>query len=426
MNHRSPFLCAALLAGALSAQVPTGTLLVVDWFSAGPFGTNQVAFVDPNGGGVTDVFGVAPFGAPPLQGIARSPGSAGEFFCLGPTAGSLTGIQRVPMGPLAVPGVVDGAPWSFPGGERIRIAGASIYTLAANTIASSPILGGAPTTVVTQANAVDIAVDGVKVWIACGSAASPTTPFPLIEHDLATSQQRVVGSYAGVNRVALDPTGPRLLLGTANGATVVDIATGNVLATQPTSVPVVAVCYTLQGEPVFGESGGLGYTVRRLGLAQPLATQSLASLSDIDVAVAATPSVVPFGVGCGDAGPVSWSANGLPQLGNATFQISIAGGPANTLALLFLGSSRTFSSLHGTLPLELTSFGLSGCELRVAPEVPELFPLDGSGSAVYALPIPASPVFAGTEWAAQAFVRDPFFTPYPFAATAGLAFRINP
>ena len=325
MIQRFPLLCAALLAGAVSAQVPTGALVVVDWFSAGPFGANDFYFVDPDGGGVTDVFGIAPFGAPPINGVARNPVNGGEFFCMAPTVGTMTGIQRVTMGPLAVPGTVDGSAWSYPGGERIRCAGGAIFTLAANVIDSSSVVGGAPTTVVTQANAVDIAVDGVKLWIACGSAASPTTPFPLIEHDLATSQQRVVGSYAGVNRVALDPTGPRLLLGTANGATVVDIATGNVLVTQPTVGPVVAVCYTLQGDPVFGESAGLGYSVWRLGLTQPLLTHDLASLTDIDVASAVTPSVVPFGFGCGNAGPVSWSTNGLPQLGNAAFQIAVTG-----------------------------------------------------------------------------------------------------
>ena len=426
MIQRFRCLGAVLLAGALSAQVPTGSLVVVDWFSAGPFGANQFWFVDPAGGGATEVYGVTPFGSPPINGVACGASNGAEFFCVAPTIGTLNGIQRVPMNAVAQPGVVDGSAWSQLGGERIRIVGSDVYTLAAGVIERSPLAGGPPVVVVTESDAVDIATDGTKLWIACGSPLNPTVLYPLIEHDLQTAQQRTVGLFAGLNRIALDPTGPRLLLGLAASAMVVDIATGNVLTSQVTGNAVVAVCYTLQGDAVIGESLGLGYTIHRLGAVQPLHSHSLASLSDLDVARAVTPSAVPFAAGCGNGGGVQWNVNGLPQLGNSSFRMSITGGGANTLALLFLGGSRTFSSLHGTLPLELTAYGAPGCNLLVDPQVPLLFPLDATGAAGYTLPIPASSAFVGTEWSAQAFVEDPSFSPYLFAGSPGLAFTINP
>jgi hypothetical protein len=76
--------------------------------------------------------------------------------------------------------------------------------------------------------------------------------------------------------------------------------------------------------------------------------------------------------------------------------------------------------------MDLTAYGAPGCSLLIDPLVGILLVASFTGGASTTLAIPANPTFAGTEWFAQAFVFDPNLQPYQFAATSGLAFRLNP
>ncbi|MBL8748577.1 MAG: hypothetical protein JNK78_05415 [Planctomycetes bacterium] len=417
-----------LFAASLAAQVPTDSIVLLDWFSAGPFGVNQIVFLDSAGGGSTDVIGATPFGSPPLQGIAADAANPSDFFLLGLLNGPNAGINRVPVGMLAVPGAPDSSLWTHPGADRIRVAGGNVWTLSGGAIESTPLAGGSPTSLAVFNDAVDIAVAANKLFVGRRNAASPSTPVALIEIDLATMAQRTVGSYADVRRIAVDTAGVGLAIGTTSSAVQVAVANGNVVATHAATVgPVVAVTWTTDGSIVWGESAGLGYAVFRAGLPAPIRVHALADLVDLDVAVATTASAIPYEIGCGNGGATTWSVSGLPTLGNASFAMSLGGAPPDTLGVLFLGDSRRFSTVHAqALPMDLTAFGAPGCFLFVDPIVPLLLVSDPIGVATRALPIPATPGLAGVEWVGQGYVFDPSYTPYPFAATGGLALRIEP
>lgn len=428
MTPHLTFTCACLLSASLSAQVPTDSLVVLDWFSAGPFGANQFSFVDPNGGGVTAVPGVTPFGTAPVPGVAVDPAGGGEFYFLGQSGFPLAGIQKVAVGLMALPGQPDGSAWSHPGGERIRVDSGTVYTLTAGVVERTPLAGGAPTLVWQQTNAVDIAVRGSLLWIACADPVNPSTPAPLLEFDLATGGIRTVTSLPNMRRIAVDPTVTQLAVGTDTAVLDVAITTGTVLLTIPVAAdPVVAIAFSNQGEIVRGESSGFGYTIYRGNVPTPLATHGLASLTDIVVASAVTPTAIPFGSGCGNGSVVAWDVNGLPRLGSLAFQMAIAGAPGGSLGVAFFGDSRTFSTVHGApLPMDLAIIGAAGCPLLVDPLAAFLLAVDLAGGATIAQPIPANPALAGVEWVGQVFVADPGFTPYPFAAGGGIALRIEP
>lgn len=427
MTAHLTFACACLLSASLAAQVPTDAIVVLDWFSAGPFGANQFTFVDPNGGGVTEVPGVTPFGTAPVPALAVDPASADEFYFLGQPSFPLAGIQKVPVGVMALPGP-PGSVGSFPGGERMRIDSGFAYTLTAGAVERTSLGSGATAFVRQQANAIDIDVRGSLLWIACADPANPATPAPLLEVDLTTGATRTITLLPNMRRIAIDPTVTQLAVGTDTAVLDIAVATGAVLLTIPVvAAPVVAVAFTSQGDIVRGESPGFGYTIYRGNLPAPIAGHGLASLTDLVVASAVTPSAIPFGSGCGNGSVVTWDVNGLPRLGSAGFGMSIAGAPGGSLGAAFFGDSRTFSSVHASpLPMDLAMIGAPGCPLLVDPLAAVLLTVDPSGSAAVAQPIPANPALAGLEWVGQAFVFDPSLTPYPFAAAGGIALRINP
>lgn len=424
------FLAGSLtLSAMLTAQVPTDSIVVLEFFSAGPFGANVFSFVDVRGGGTTSVGLPLPFGTPPLPGVAVDPGDPQNLHFVGQAGAAFAGIQQVPIGLLATAGAVSGSAWTLPGADRIRVAGGLVYTLrAGGIIESSPVAGGAPSTVLQLGNAVDIAVAGSRLYVASRDPTNPSIAAPLVEFDLAAGTQRVVGNYSDMQRIAASPGATKVAIGTTTTLDEVDPVTGANLSTQPIVSPVVAVAYSRQGALVWAESPGFGFAVKSSLAPFPIVySSSLGTVMDLDVSGAVTASAVPYGSGCSNGGSVTWGASGRPVLGDATFQLSLGNAPTNDLVLLFLGDSRTFSTVQQTaLPLDLLAYGAGGCSLWVDPLIGIALLTDVSGSVSQSLPIPNDPLLAGVEWVAQAFVSDPLFTPYPLAATSGVAFRLNP
>ena len=113
-------------------------------------------------------------------------------------------------------------------------------------------------------------------------------------------------------------------------------------------------------------------------------------------------------------GPGCPGSNGIPRLApigadlpwlGTTCRMAIDQVPAGALVLPWLGLSRT-TALGNALPLELSTQGMPGCHLRVAPDAPFVVTATGN-TASWPLVFPAQPAFVGLSMYAQALVLDP-------------------
>ncbi len=135
--------------------------------------------------------------------------------------------------------------------------------------------------------------------------------------------------------------------------------------------------------------------------------------------------VLPFGNGCQGglaAAPTIGSAGGAPVIGNATFALTMSGGPASSLANgLILGASNT-TWLVFNLPMALGIFGAPACTLFASADI-IISPIatDPTGFATITLPIPNQPSIVG----GSVFVQ--FFSPFTptLAMTNGAEVRIG-
>ncbi|HLQ37424.1 MAG TPA: hypothetical protein VK348_06470, partial [Planctomycetota bacterium] len=121
---------------------------------------------------------------------------------------------------------------------------------------------------------------------------------------------------------------------------------------------------------------------------------------------AATPTFTRHGLGCpGSAGTPSLDAppNAVPALGTA-FPLQLAALPPQP-GFAYLAFGNVIGWNGAPIPVSLTPFGLTGCELWVAPAIGTLLPTQ-NGAASLSLPIPANPALAGVTLGAQAFSFD--------------------
>lgn len=409
-----------LLSLPLVAQIPTDTVLVLQ--STSSVTVPNYRFVDVRGGGDAPLSDQNVFLQPSPVSVAVDPVDPAQFFFQANTS-SLGGTWRTQVGLLGSSGQTSWGPWFQGAGTRLEVGASRVFALRLGNVEScSRVPGGAPPAVLFPlASAVDLAVNGSLLYAA---SFDPGVPAPLVEYDTTTATQRLVGSYVGVRAVAASPIVPELCLGLQNGDLLrVDLATGAVLSTTPTGLgSLVAVGYTRFGTLVWADAQQLWSELVPTAPVYVAATP----IVDFGVAAVATASVVPFGPGCGLGALASWSANGLPTLGNAGFQLGLVDGPASSLAILALGGSRYFASGLGlALPLDLQGLGASGCDLLVDPQVLLAKVTNPAGGATQVVPIPATPALAGSEFVAQWFVADAGVGPLGLAGTAGVAFVVR-
>ncbi len=105
-------------------------------------------------------------------------------------------------------------------------------------------------------------------------------------------------------------------------------------------------------------------------------------------------SYTTFGAGCaGSAGIAANIATSAPRIGQ-TVTLTFSPVPTPAAGILLIGSSNTFSTSFGPLPLDLTAFGAPGCSGRVSDDVLQSFGL-GSGALNFGVNIPNDPFFVG-------------------------------
>lgn len=410
--------CTVVLS-SLPAQVPqNGVVVLESWV---PFATTIHYQVDAWGRGGAAIPGQAVFSVASHSSIAIDPVDPGFYFAHSSIPG-WSGTYRMQLGPhggiLGIEAEVWG-PWFFTPASRTEVGANHVFVLRNGNVEwCSRLPGGqAPASLFAASGAVDLACRGQLLWVVTNL---PNQATPLIEHNVVTGVQRVVGSYAGATAIAASPVANELSLGFINGdIATIDATNGQVLAVTATGLgPITAVGYTSFGTRVWADASQVWSEVVT---AAPIHVATTA-IVDLSVSIQPTSSVAVFGAGCAVGATTSWGATSLPLLGNANFELTVWGAPASRLAMFAIGTSRTTSSmLAAALPFDLGPFGAPGCKVLVDPQVLLLHVVDQFTMATQVVPIPNSPVFVDTEIGAQWFIQDPVGW-LGLAPTSGVAF----
>ena len=116
-------------------------------------------------------------------------------------------------------------------------------------------------------------------------------------------------------------------------------------------------------------------------------------------------SAKPFGLGClGSNGKLTLSVSGDPEIGRTQW-FRMDNGLPQSVALLLIGFSKT-SWGPFRLPLDLNSFGATGCKLYTSPDIILAFPTGQRGTITVPLRHPANPVYLGLRFFTQFFCLD--------------------
>jgi hypothetical protein len=132
---------------------------------------------------------------------------------------------------------------------------------------------------------------------------------------------------------------------------------------------------------------------------------SCASTSRFTVALFTSGGVNWLGDGCaGTVGRTQLDPLATPRIGH-TFTTFVNPPPA--FGLVFTGFSST-TTPYGRLPIDLSALGMTGCRLRVSPDL--IVPVTGTPARAD-LPIPPDPALTGALFHQQALVLDPGANP---------------
>ena len=395
---RSALSTCVLLTAAATAQMPHDHALVLETTTA--FYVPNYRIVDLFGGGYTIVHNQNVYSLPSPVSVATDPMAPGHYF-FQTNPSSLAGTWRQNLGMTATAQQAMWGPWQQGPASRVRVGTNQVFTLQNGLVRATARAGSGPiTNILTVPGAIDLASIGSKLWVVANQAGTS----PLIEFDLVTSVQRLVGTYSGARSLAVSPTQLEACLGLDNGQLQrIDIASGAVTSLQPgnpTSAPIIAVGYSRFATLAWADAQN-AWSELTTG---PIYTAA-ATIVDLGVGTATTASAVPFGMGCGLGSGSQWITAGLPTLGNANFQIGMSVWPFQPLAILALGTSRVQSSVLGSgLPFDLGLFGAPGCDLLVDPQT--LLAYAAISSVQQPVPIPNTPALAGASFFAQLFVSS--------------------
>jgi hypothetical protein len=412
-----------LLSLPLAAQLPTNTVLVLEAWT--PFATSIYRSVDIHGGGGANLPGQGVFTSISHASVSVDPVDPHFYFYQSNVPGAVY-TSRVQFGPAGgIFGIEAEAigPWYPNPTDRIEVGDTQVFALwNGNLMACDRLITGLPPTVLLPVgNAIDLATQGTKVWIATYSA---TLPAPILEYDTVTATQRIVGNHVGMRAIAVSPAGTNLSLGMDDGSILeIDISTGQVQSTQATGLgPIRAIGYASYGSRVWADAQQVWSEIAPAG---PIHVSST-GIVDLAVSILPTASVTLFGQGCGIGATAYPYATELPLLGNPNFAIRLYALPTQRLALLALGTSRFISSVFGTsLPFDLQPFGASGCALLVDPELLLAHVTDAWGMATQVVPIPTTPALAGVEFFGQWFLQDATVGPLGLASAPGIVFVVQ-
>jgi hypothetical protein len=128
-------------------------------------------------------------------------------------------------------------------------------------------------------------------------------------------------------------------------------------------------------------------------------------------------TVTSIGTACAGTTSPQLSAVDRPRI-NSTFTLTCTNALPNSPATFLLGVEGTFLGLP--LPLDLTPFGLTGCEAQAGPDLLAPVATSAAGQASLSLTIPNDFTLAGQGFRAQVAVTDPAGAGWGISLTNGL------
>lgn len=180
---------------------------------------------------------------------------------------------------------------------------------------------------------------------------------------------------------------------------------------------------TFQTPFVFGLNGNTNLVVEVI-----ITARSAGASWSTDRAFAATNGrAINAGIGCG-AATINSTSTGGTYIAGSTVDVTLAGAPASTIALLVPTLDQKEFAPGVPLPFPLALIGAApGCDLLVNPEVGGFaFVTDGSGAANMSIPIPGTFLRAGLGAQWVYFVPPTVTNPFGLETTANRSIWIGP
>jgi len=412
------FLVAFAFAASIAAQIPYGHLIYVHGATSAT--VPAIGVLDPDHGTATPLLpATGSLLAHGSRSVAIDPLAPNVLYSI--TSLSTSIAQTVPV--LTLTGNlftrttlqtnlgVAGAPfhlrWAPGHGLLLLGRGGLVNCMFLRDMVTGTVTRQ-PTPSLRPNNASDMAFLGGKAY-AASEGDGATVPFgTIVEWDLATNTDRVLGNgypplgalgvFSGM-LLAGDVNGDLHLVDPANGAASPFLATG---LGKITSIAVDP----LQRVFVLAQNGAL-WSVHAAFAPQPPLHMSTSPLEDLEVGPTPVPTMLVYGTGCaGSTARVPALAySGPPALGG-TFDITLTSALPNSGAFLVLGSSRVADG-SGPLPRALGVLGMPGC-WQYTDIVASLFGLTGNtGGAQWSFALPTNPAFTGVRIPAQCLCLDP-------------------
>jgi hypothetical protein len=268
-------------------------------------------------------------------------------------------------------------------------------------------------------SAADMTVIGSKAYALSEGDGSASAVSTIVEWDLVTNTDRVVGTgYPPF--FAMAAFNGLLLCGDGAGTLhFVDPVTGTAspfVTTAPGRILAIAVDSLAHVFAVV-ESGASWSIHDALAGGPPLHTSSLAS-DDLVPGPAAVATWQVFGSGCaGSSGTPVLGVTAAPALGG-TFALTLANAAANAAAVLVFGSSRA-ADAFGPLPRDLALLGMPGCTQYTDLGGTLVVLADGAGAAAPSFTLPNNPAFAGVRLPLQWLCLDAAANPFGATTSNG-------
>ncbi|HEX6812939.1 MAG TPA: hypothetical protein VF384_15045 [Planctomycetota bacterium] len=270
-----------------------------------------------------------------------------------------------------------------------------------------------PTPTLLPNYATDMVVIGSNAYAISEGDGSATAVGTVVEWDLATNTDRVVGTnYPPLSAVA--GYAGLLLAGDLSGNLhFVDPATGAASLFMSTSLGKITSLAVDHMQRVFvvAESGTT-WSIHNVFQPQPALHVTTQPIDDLAIGPSPVPTMLTFGAGCVGSNALvpSLGFSGPPGLGT-TFGVTLANALPNAGALLVIGGSRV-ADLLGPLPRDLAIIGMPGCTQWTDLALTAFTFANGAGAGVLNIALPGDPALAGSrlamEWLCLDFAANPF------------------
>lgn len=406
------------LAAAAAAQIPYGHLVYVH--STPSTTVSSMGILDPDQRLATPIVPIT--GALSLGGtrsVAIDPAAPDVLYSITSLSTSvsatvpvytLTGNRYVRSNlqlNLGVPGVPFHLRWATGFGLLVVGRGGQVNRMFLRDMGTG-VVTPQPTATLLPNNSSDMAFLGGKAYATSEGNGTAAAVGTVVEWDLATNTDRVVGTgYAPIHAAAA--YAGQLLVGDGAGnLDFVDPVTGALSPFLATGLgKIVSIAVDAQQRVFVVATNGTTWSVHDAFAPLPAIYISTAAIEDLEVGPVATATMEVFGSGCAGTNTLAPTLGfqGRPALGGS-YGVEFGNGPAAAAVILALGSSRQFDGAT-PLPRDLAGLGMPGC-VQYTNVLGTLFLLSSNtGAATATFTLPNNPAFASVRIPQQWVCLDP-------------------